>query len=436
MRSTVLISEYLIYVPALIIFLRHYGRSQGTGGTSSSIALVGVLMQPATILIDHGHFQYNTVMLGFFLGALSSIYADRSLWGCIFFVAALGFKQMALYYAPIIFAYLLASCFSPRPDIMRLTSIGLITAISFLILFAPLMGGVLYDMRLNLPILRGPFIEFDTEKPWGALASQVLQVIHRCFPFARGLFEDKVANFWCFVNTVYKLRRIDGYISLPRISTFITLASVLPSALVIGSVPRKSLLPYAFASSAWGFFLFSFQVHEKSVLLPLLPMTLLLGSKHGLSKEYRAWIGWANILGVWTMYPLLKRDELKTPYVVVTLLWTYLMGLPPTSASCYYDPANPNEPGRARPEDDLHTMTKVLHFWFLIGMVFWHLLEAFEHPPADKPDLWVVLNSCAGAVGFGVCYLWCTWKLITESGLLDEYFQYQQQPVASERKRQ
>ena len=28
----------------------------------------------------------------------------------------------------------------------------------------------------------------------------VLQVLHRMFPFARGLYEDKVANFWCSIS--------------------------------------------------------------------------------------------------------------------------------------------------------------------------------------------------------------------------------------------
>ncbi|MBE7182033.1 MAG: hypothetical protein INR71_12660, partial [Terriglobus roseus] len=185
--------------------------------------------------------------------------------------------------------------------------------------------------------------------------------------------------------------------------------------------------PYALASSAWGFFLFSFQVHEKSVLLPLLPMTLLLGSAKGLSKEYRAWIGWANALGMWTMYPLLKRDELKTPYAVLSLLWAYLMGLPPTSALCYYTPGQENLIGRPLAEDELRTPTKILHWQYYVVMGFWHLLEAFATPPEDKPDLWVVVNACIGAVGFGICYLWCTWKLISESGLLDDYFAYQQQ---------
>jgi alpha-1,3-glucosyltransferase len=429
MRASVIISEYLVYVPAIIIFLRHYTRAHGVGTTSASVALVAILMQPATILVDHGHFQYNTVMLGFVVATLSSLYAGRLLWACVFFVAAIGFKQMTLYYSPVIFAYLLGSCLTPHLRPGRLLSISLITLLAFTILFAPLLIGALYDEKRNItlpehsesPLLQLIPARLGTDSRLHIVLLQTAQIIHRCFPFARGVFEDKVANFWCSLNTFYKLRNLEGIVDLARISLYFTLISALAPLLIIGAIPRKSLLPYALASSAWGFFLFSFQVHEKSVLLPLLPMTLLLGSKDGLSKEYRAWIGWANLLGAWTMYPLLKRDELRTPYVVVSLLWAYLLGLPPTSVSTYYDPKNENVMGRARPPDDLHTMTKILHFQYYVIMAFWHLLEAFAEPHEGKPDLWVVVNACFGAVGFGVCYLWCTWKLVLKSGLLDKY---------------
>jgi alpha-1,3-glucosyltransferase len=435
MRATVIVSEYFSYVPAVVIFLRHYSRNQGTGITSTNIALVAILMQPALMLIDHGHFQYNSVMLGLLVATVSSIFAGRALWSCVFFVAALGFKQMALYYAPIIFAYLLGSCLTPRIRPGRLISIALITIISFAVLFAPLLLGSLRSLNRGVelpaqpppPFLAQRNITLDRKSVVGVVLLQISQAIHRCFPFARGLFEDKVANFWCALNTVYKLRNLTHLIPLERLSLFATIMSILPASLVIGAIPSRPLLPYALASSAWGFFLFSFQVHEKSVLLPLLPMTLLLGSAKGLSKEYRAWVGWANALGVWTMYPLLKRDGLVVPYAVVSLLWAFLMGLPPTSALAYYTPGQENVIGRPLAEDELRTPTKILHWQYYVVMLFWHILEAFATPPEDKPDLWVVVNACFGAVGFGICYLWCTWKLIVESGLLDEYFAYQQQ---------
>jgi len=31
-------------------------------------------------------------------------------------------------------------------------------------------------------------------------------VIKRLFPFERGLYEDKVANFWCTLNLIVKIR--------------------------------------------------------------------------------------------------------------------------------------------------------------------------------------------------------------------------------------
>ena len=433
MRATAIVSEYLVYVPSLVIFLRHYSRINGTGITSMSIALVAILMQPATILIDHGHFQYNTVMLGFVVATLSSIYTRRLLWSCIFFVAALGFKQMALYYSPVIFAYLLGSCVTPRIRIGRLLSISIVTVLAFAVLFAPLLLGSLYDSYKQRPL--GPMspppflaerrITLKASNPYDMVLLQVSQAVHRIFPFARGVFEDKVANFWCFLNTFYKLRKIQKLIDLPRLSAAVTLFAVLGPMLVVGAMPKKTLLPYALATSAWGFFLFSFQVHEKSVLLPLLPMTLLLGSKQGLSKEYRAWIGWANTIGVFTMYPLLKRDGLTVPYVILPLLWLFLLGLPPFSFSAYYDAEYENVTGRPLKADDLSTLTKILHVQTYVAIPFWHLMAAFATPPDDKPDLWIVVNACFGAACFGICYFWCFGKLLSESGLLDEFYEFQ-----------
>lgn len=33
------------------------------------------------------------------------------------------------------------------------------------------------------------------------------QVLHRCFPVNRGLFEDKVASFWCSIDPIFKLKQ-------------------------------------------------------------------------------------------------------------------------------------------------------------------------------------------------------------------------------------
>jgi alpha-1,3-glucosyltransferase len=415
MRATVFVSEYLVYIPAIVIFLRRYSRLEGVNVWESSIALVAILMQPAAILVDHGHFQYNTVMLGFAVATLSSMIAGRPLWGCVFFVGALGFKQMALFYAPAIFAYLLGICLFPRINIVRFLAIAFTTLAAFTVLYLPFLSGVAYDVHRGIshetlplpPLMESIPIQWNTQAWYYPFILQLTQSIHRIFPFARGLFEDKVANIWCTVHTFHKLHRYPTEL-LQRLALITTLAAILPPCLIIFFKPKRSLLPLAFAAVSWGFFLCSYQVHEKNVLLPLLPMTLLLSGKDGLLPSTRTWVGLSNMLGVWTMFPLLKRDKLRVPYFVVSLLWAHLLGLPPVSFSAYHEGTR----------SGLGLFSKILHLNIYLAMVGWHVVEAFVQPPGNKPDLWVVANAIVGSGGFAICYLWCLWRLVTKAELL------------------
>ena len=71
-----------------------------------------------------------------------------------------------------------------------------------------------------------------------------------------------------------------------------TLVAILPPCLILFFNPQKRLLPLGLAACAWGFFMFSFQVHEKSVLLPLVPTTLVLAGS--LDKNTVSWVSWMN----------------------------------------------------------------------------------------------------------------------------------------------
>jgi alpha-1,3-glucosyltransferase len=420
MRATVIVSEYLIYIPAAVIFVRRFSRSYGVHTWDASVALLAILMQPSTILIDHVHFQYNTVMLGLVLASMSSMLAGRLLWGSVFFVLALGFKQMALYYAPAIFAYLLGVSLIPKIRFFRLLSIAVITLISFSALMAPLLLGALWEFvhgvdarpdlfgyAAPLPFIGSYSLKLDTKAWYYPLLQQTTQLLFRVFPFSRGLFEDKVANFWCALNVAIKLKTYDAAL-LQRASLLATLAAIFPPCVVIFVKPKKELLPLALASTAWAFFMFSFQVHEKSVLLPLMPMTLLIAGKGGLSKYTRAWVGFANILAVWTLFPLLRRVDLSIPYYVLSGLWAYLVGLPPTTWAVY----------EGMSSTWIGLGTSLMHTGFYVAMAAWHVAEAWLTPPSTLPDLWVVINVGIGATGFAICYLWCVGTLVIESGLL------------------
>jgi len=118
--------------------------------------------------------------------------------------------------------------------------------------------------------------------------------------------------------------------------------------------PFLPLLPYALLTSSMSFFLFSFQVHEKTILLPLMPITLLVSGASVDSAVYNwgvlvnnvavfRWVLLAGRCGIFadlvlvdSMWPLLKRDGFGVQYLATLLLWNRLVGynpirLPPKS---------------------------------------------------------------------------------------------------------
>ena len=88
--------------------------------------------------------------------------------------------------------------------------------------------------------------------------------------------------------------------------------STCKNALMGNSVLQGLLL--CMANSSFAFYLFGYQVHEKSVLLPLLPVTLLAASEPMLATAM-------PLLAIFSMWPLLKRDGLEIPYVGVAALF-------------------------------------------------------------------------------------------------------------------
>lgn len=400
MRATALFSELAIYIPAVIWFVRWSGKRQGQSPIAQSVASAAILFQPALILIDHGHFQYNSVMLGLALLAIVNLQYNNWLAASFFFVLSICFKQMALYYAPIIFAYLLGICVFPRFDFMRLTSIGVITLSTFAVVLAPLYisGG--------LPVLT--------------------QVVIRVFPFARGLWEDKVANVWCTLNTFVKLKLLFTPDQLQKLSLVATLGAIMPPMAIIFFYPKKHLLAWAFSAGAWAFFLFSFQVHEKSVLIPLMPTTLLIagGGRTAKDRSILPLVFWINNVAMFSMWPLLKREGLGLQFFVMTLCWNWLVG---NFNFLLHNWPWPNSEYKLR----THLLPSNSIFWKLCVIASYtamsavHVMEwlamssspmvrnIFDPILARFPDFFVVLNVTMSCASFGLFWLWNLYKLFT-----------------------
>lgn len=320
MRYTVLLADILVYIPSVILYFiltrKVYKKVElgvrKTAETSNisfgvSFSIILSLFYPGIILIDHGHFQYNCVSLGFLIYAISFICIHNYTLGSIFFCLALNYKQMELYHALPFFVYLLSTCV-PKPGQSAFTGIKRLCHIAFTVL-------------LTFFIIWVPFL---TRK------DDTLQVLHRLFPVARGIFEDKVANVWCALNVLYKFKIAYTNEDMFRYCTITTFVAVLPSCVDLFLRPNVKKFVPALINCALAFFLFSFQVHEKSILLASIPAMLYL------QIEPIPCI-WFLLMSVFSMLPLLIKDALVVAvfalvlfyFTIFHIIWDY---------SCKYSP--------------------------------------------------------------------------------------------------
>eukprot|EP00957_Ditylum_brightwellii_P149699 11399896-Ditylum_brightwellii.AAC.1 len=73
-------------------------------------------------------------------------------------------------------------------------------------------------------------------------------------------------------------------------------------------------------STSLAFFLASFQVHEKSIMMALSPLSLIVA-------DSPMFISWFSLVAVWTLWPLLQVDRLQVAYVTCTAIFVSLLFL-------------------------------------------------------------------------------------------------------------
>lgn len=190
MRATVIAADIGLYIPALLLAVGAIWRickEKKQYRAAELLPYFIALYFPGQILIDNGHFQYNNMSLGLTCLAILCIITDLKFFGAAFFVLALNYKQMELYHALPFFFYLLVKCFSPGFEFKNV----------FLKKSSALGAGLVQLSALALMVLAMFYILWY---PFLSSFMDAYMTLMRVFPFSRGVFEDKVANFWCFVH--------------------------------------------------------------------------------------------------------------------------------------------------------------------------------------------------------------------------------------------
>ncbi len=377
MRFSVLLSDVAILIPSLLMILL-----QVKSIRSSDVLLLFTF--PLLWLIDNGHFQYNNMSIGFTLLAFYyCTFKMNAVVASIWFCFALQYKQMSLYYSLPFFCHLI------RVYVLQGTT-----------LFETMkrFGLLGCTVLTTFVLLWLPWIVSSVEK---SSFDPLLQVVLRIFPFYRGLFEDKVGNFWCTSFTFIKWNRYLSQESIIKMSTLCTLLFSLPSNWIVlmrnTSKHRSFLFANSLTLTSLSFFLFSFHVHEKTILFCTIPALLSLCL---LPKEfqYYSWYQFITfhfcLIATFSNYPLMVKDDLQILYFISILFYWAIYELV-------------KEKKRSK-------WINALEFLLWTAMLTIHFLMEFVALPERYPDLFTLFCTSFSCFYFFFYFFstqWVQWKI-------------------------
>ena len=293
---------------------------KGQGGRHSRASTLTLLIMTnaGLLMVDHVHFQYNGLLTGILLLTLASLARDRVVSAAVWFSILLHMKHIYLYYAPAVGIYMLRShCFqSTREGRIVWRSFSLFRLLSLAVV-------VLATSALSLV----PFIQ----------AGQLSQILSRLFPFKRGLCHAYWApNFWALYNVADKALAVAGKRlgklpmevatasmtgGLVQDITHTVLPSVPPSATavislvaILPALAKLWLSPHSLTSflraltiCAWSCFMFGWHVHEKAILLVVVPLAVLATVSRMEARLYLL----TAVTGHFSLFPLLFQVKLN-----------------------------------------------------------------------------------------------------------------------------
>ena len=173
MRLTCLLVDMICLFPPMYLLSSIFQRKL------PQLLLLLFLIKPDAILIDHGHFQYNSLILGLILLSFYCMLNQQYYLTCLLFTITIHSKQMAVYYSLAFLSALIGLTYQQlkydrakfMSELLKYATIVVVVSIA---IWAPWMGSL----------------------------ENLKEVLTAIFPVHRGLYQLKVGNFWCITDTV------------------------------------------------------------------------------------------------------------------------------------------------------------------------------------------------------------------------------------------
>ncbi|GJQ74062.1 hypothetical protein Trydic_g18985 [Trypoxylus dichotomus] len=240
-----------------------------------------LLSNVGLLMVDNIHFQYNGIMFGILLLSITKLLKEQVIESSFWFTLLLNMKHIFVYLAPAYFIYMLRNyCLKGGKNNKRSS----IAPLNFLKLCGTVIGIFLITFL--------PFYD------------HIDQVFSRMFPFKRGLSHAYWApNVWALYNFFDKVAVVVGnkinfnvgnttasmtaglvqeysHVILPCITPIMTVgltgSLMIPGMTKLWTLGRSPLNFIRFlVICALTSFLFGWHVHEKAILMAIIPLSIL-----------------------------------------------------------------------------------------------------------------------------------------------------------------
>lgn len=408
-RFTVIFTELLLLLGTWFAMSQSSrdGREQSEAMARKCLAVFLVLAHPGLYIVDHIHFQYNGMLLGMLLISMSFGMYGNDILATLTFTGLLCMKHIFLYVAPAFGAYYLGMLWDVK-------------SVSLLLKLFLAASSVLV-------VTFGPFARFG----------MIPQIVSRLFPVQRGLVHAYWApNFWALYagldkvlsvvmprlglidsqsiehtkgNLTGGLVGVASFSVLPEIQSstaaLVTLCSMMPALIHIMKKPYPGMLPMAVIYCSLCSFMFGYHVHEKAILITLIPMGIL--AAQGRDARAPGRFLFLTIIGTFSLFPLLTRPQ---EYLLkISILVAYILfAIPWLRDVFYFEFLDEDEKDSRRKKGSgllLLTKWEAVYLWGIIPI---EIYCSFVHTlvfAGSWPFIPLMLTSVYSSLGVTHCWL-------------------------------
>ena len=190
--------------------------------------------------------------------------------------------------------------------------------------------------------------------------------------------------------------------------------------------PNPTQFISALLNTSLAFFLFSYQVHEKSILLVAIPAIMAVKIFKGRYSQFITF--WFLIVTSFSMWPLLQKDGLQIAFLAlqtIFIVMSHYFGLCEfelTDTRCEKINFKRSSPKPITQKDMNQAFWCDWFVWTmfnfsLVGYLVLTLGSIYIQPPSQWPHIWSLLISVFSAVHFILFWLsfnYCQWKMMFE----------------------